>query len=66
VVFTDDASLAPQHDHWWIRLDGAHPSTPTAADGVMNIIPQHRATREIGIRKALGAPQKAIMTQFLV
>ena len=72
VVFTDDAFLSLYN-----ALTGgifalmtliASISLLVGGIGVMNImlVAVTERTREIGVRKAMGAPRKAIMTQFLM
>src|SRR5262249_1619097 len=72
VVFTDDAFLALYN-----ALTGGIFALMTLISGislmvggigVMNIMlgAVTERTREIGVRKAMGAPRKAIMSQFLI
>jgi putative ABC transport system permease protein len=72
VVFTDDAFLALYNTItggiFALMALISSISLLVGGIGVMNImlVAVTERTREIGVRKALGAPQKAIMTQFLV
>jgi len=72
VVFTDDAFLdlynAITGGIFALMALISSISLLVGGIGVMNImlVAVTERTREIGIRKALGAPQKAIMSQFLV
>jgi putative ABC transport system permease protein len=72
VVFTDDAFLALYNTItggiFALMALISSISLLVGGIGVMNImlVAVTERTREIGIRKALGAPQKAIMMQFLV
>ena len=72
VVFTDDAFLALYNTItggiFALMALISSISLLVGGIGVMNImlVAVTERTREIGIRKALGAPQKAIMSQFLV
>jgi len=72
VVFTDDAFLALYNTItggiFALMALISSISLLVGGIGVMNImlVAVTERTREIGIRKALGAPQKAIMSQFLI
>jgi len=72
VVFTDDAFLSLYNTItggiFALMALISSISLLVGGIGVMNImlVAVTERTREIGVRKALGAPQKAIMTQFLV
>ena len=72
VVFTDDAFLSLYNTItggiFALMALISSISLLVGGIGVMNImlVAVTERTREIGIRKALGAPQKAIMSQFLV
>jgi putative ABC transport system permease protein len=71
VVFTDDQFLAMYNaitgGIFALMALISSISLLVGGIGVMNImlVAVTERTREIGVRKALGAPQKAIMTQFL-
>jgi putative ABC transport system permease protein len=72
VVFTDDAFLSLYNTItggiFALMALISSISLLVGGIGVMNImlVAVTERTREIGVRKALGAPQKAIMAQFLV
>jgi putative ABC transport system permease protein len=72
VVFTDDAFLSLYNTItggiFALMALISSISLLVGGIGVMNImlVAVTERTREIGVRKALGAPQKAIMTQFLI
>ena len=72
VVFTDDAFLSLYNaitgGIFALMALISSISLLVGGIGVMNImlVAVTERTREIGIRKALGAPQKAILSQFLV
>jgi len=72
VVFTDDAFLSLYNTItggiFALMALISSISLLVGGIGVMNImlVAVTERTREIGIRKALGAPQKAIMSQFLI
>ena len=72
VVFTDDQFLAMYNaitgGIFALMALISSISLLVGGIGVMNImlVAVTERTREIGIRKALGAPQKAILTQFLM
>ncbi len=72
VVFTDDAFLklyqAVTGGIAFVMIGIALISLVVGGIGIMNImlVAVTERTREIGVRKALGAPRKAILTQFLI